>query len=215
MYHFPLVVLQSIYGDSAIHLWHGSRAGSPEHTSDRGSPNNGTDTIRYVVSLKYISRSFRFFHSPLSLTIIYFSLRYPLAAALIVFHPTRMYPSAFSFLCLLHTPPRAHRSYSFSHATSVPLASTHLSSDQYSVLLYHYLVLNGPPIPSASLTGFRASSSGAKHGTKTNSIEKKWGSLSERTLRGVMQHHKNRWSRRRRTGRDWGEHRDRPRLSRM
>jgi len=44
-------VLQSIYGDNAIHLWHGSRVGSPESTSDGGSKTNGMDTIRYVVSL--------------------------------------------------------------------------------------------------------------------------------------------------------------------
>jgi len=44
-------VLQSIYGDNAIHVWHGSRVGSPESISDGGSNINGTDTIRYVVSL--------------------------------------------------------------------------------------------------------------------------------------------------------------------
>ncbi|KAG9317736.1 Aldehyde/histidinol dehydrogenase [Chiua virens] len=45
-------VLQSIYGDDAIHLWHPSRVGSPEHTSSGSSPSNGSkDTIRYVVSL--------------------------------------------------------------------------------------------------------------------------------------------------------------------
>ncbi|KAG8218921.1 hypothetical protein J3R82DRAFT_4629 [Butyriboletus roseoflavus] len=44
-------VLQSIYGNSAIRLWHGSRVGSSEHTSGRSSPSNGTDTIRYVISL--------------------------------------------------------------------------------------------------------------------------------------------------------------------
>ncbi|KAH0840190.1 hypothetical protein J3R83DRAFT_1189 [Lanmaoa asiatica] len=47
-------VLRSIYGNSAIHLWHGSRAGGPEYTSSGSSPNNGPDTIRYVVSLKYL-----------------------------------------------------------------------------------------------------------------------------------------------------------------
>ncbi|KAF8550499.1 ribosomal protein S5 domain 2-like protein [Imleria badia] len=46
-------VLQSIYGDNAIHLWpgHGSRVGSPEHTSVGSSQSNGMDTIRYVISL--------------------------------------------------------------------------------------------------------------------------------------------------------------------
>ena len=54
-----LAVLQSIYGDNAIHLWHGSRVGSPEHHPDQSSlASNGTDTIRYVVSLKYVSDCF-------------------------------------------------------------------------------------------------------------------------------------------------------------
>ena len=64
MHHtFPLAVLQSIYGDNAIHLWHGSRVGSPESTSDSGSRTNGMDTIRYVVSLKYVSPSVLFLFS--------------------------------------------------------------------------------------------------------------------------------------------------------
>jgi hypothetical protein len=64
MHHtFPLAVLQSIYGDNAIHLWHGSRVGSPESTSDGGSKTNGMDTIRYVVSLKYASPSVPFLFS--------------------------------------------------------------------------------------------------------------------------------------------------------
>jgi len=48
-------VLQSIYGDNAIHLWHGSRVGSPEYTADGCGKSNEMDTIRYVVSLKYVS----------------------------------------------------------------------------------------------------------------------------------------------------------------
>ncbi|KAN0097190.1 Uncharacterized protein family UPF0029 domain containing protein [Tylopilus felleus] len=44
-------VLQSIYGDNAIHLWHGSRVGRPDHTTEGTSQSNGIDTIRYVVSL--------------------------------------------------------------------------------------------------------------------------------------------------------------------
>lgn len=53
MHHtFPLAVLQSIYGDNAIHLWHGPRVGGPKNTSDGGCKSNEIDTIRYVVSLK-------------------------------------------------------------------------------------------------------------------------------------------------------------------
>ncbi|KAF8450218.1 UPF0029-domain-containing protein [Boletus edulis BED1] len=44
-------VLQSIYGANAIHLWHGSRVGSPAYASDGNPQSNGTDTIRYVISL--------------------------------------------------------------------------------------------------------------------------------------------------------------------
>ncbi|KAF9238846.1 ribosomal protein S5 domain 2-type protein [Melanogaster broomeanus] len=46
-------VLQSIYGDNTIHLWHSSRGGSPEHPSDRSPADGGenAETIRYVVSL--------------------------------------------------------------------------------------------------------------------------------------------------------------------
>ncbi|KIJ20472.1 hypothetical protein PAXINDRAFT_166521 [Paxillus involutus ATCC 200175] len=48
-------VLQSIYGDGAIHLWHPTRGGSPEHSSisERRPASNGetAETIRYVVSL--------------------------------------------------------------------------------------------------------------------------------------------------------------------
>ncbi|KAI9574400.1 hypothetical protein HD554DRAFT_2046866 [Boletus coccyginus] len=44
-------VLQSIYGDNTIHLWHGSRVGSPKNTSDGACKSNEIDTIRYVVSL--------------------------------------------------------------------------------------------------------------------------------------------------------------------
>ncbi|KAH7887447.1 hypothetical protein F5I97DRAFT_1925899 [Phlebopus sp. FC_14] len=48
-------VLQSIYGDNAIHLWHSSRSGSPgdhtpEHAHHNGSEST-SETIRYVVSL--------------------------------------------------------------------------------------------------------------------------------------------------------------------
>jgi len=44
-------VLQSIYGESSICLWHGSRVGSPEYASNGNfSIDNGKDTIRYVVS---------------------------------------------------------------------------------------------------------------------------------------------------------------------
>ena len=73
MHHtFSLAVLQSIYGDNAIRLWHGSRVGSPESASDGGSKPNGEDTIRYVVSLKYVSPSF----PPFSFTIDLFLCRY-------------------------------------------------------------------------------------------------------------------------------------------
>jgi len=45
-------VLQSIYGENAINLWHGSRGVNPGYTLDQNSlASNGTDTIRYVVSL--------------------------------------------------------------------------------------------------------------------------------------------------------------------
>ncbi|KAG6378996.1 hypothetical protein JVT61DRAFT_13287 [Boletus reticuloceps] len=56
--HFlpPSKVLQSIYGANAIHLWHGSRVGSPAYASDGNPQSNGTDTIRYVISLMYVSR---------------------------------------------------------------------------------------------------------------------------------------------------------------
>ncbi|KIJ69914.1 hypothetical protein HYDPIDRAFT_104573, partial [Hydnomerulius pinastri MD-312] len=45
-------VLQSIYGNNAIHLWHSSRGGSPEHTPDRDPPSAGekAEAIRYAVS---------------------------------------------------------------------------------------------------------------------------------------------------------------------
>lgn len=214
---FPLAVLQSIYGDDAIHLWHGSGVGSPEHTSDQSSPSNGADTIRYVISLKYMSRSFLFLlFFPLIDHHLFISLDPPIAA-LIVFHRTRTCLSAFSFLYLLHTPPRAHHSCNSFRATSVPLASIHLSLDRHFVLLYPYPVLNGPPTPFASLTDFRASSSYAKYGTKTSSTENGWGSLFEKTLPGAIQHHKNRCSRQKRTWiqRNWEGRRNRHRLSRM
>ncbi|KIJ69890.1 hypothetical protein HYDPIDRAFT_104547 [Hydnomerulius pinastri MD-312] len=45
-------VLQSIYGNNAIHLRHPSRGASPEHTPDRDPPSAGekAEAIRYVVS---------------------------------------------------------------------------------------------------------------------------------------------------------------------
>jgi hypothetical protein len=177
MHHtFPLAVLQSIYGDNAIHLWpgHGSRVGSPEHTSVGSSQSNGMDTIRYVISLKYVSPFVSVFvFLPFSFTIISFLSRYPFTPGLKVFHPTRTYLSAFLFLYLLHTPPRAHPSCSSFPGTSVHLASTHPSLGRYCALLYPHLVSSGPAIPSASLTDFRASSNDPKHGTKTSSIEKR------------------------------------------
>lgn len=167
-------MLQSIYGDNAIHLWHGSRVGSPEHTPMGSSQSNGTDTIRYVISLKYVGPSLSFFfafppsHSP---SFYLYSSRHPFH--LKVSHPMRTYLSAFLFLYLLHTPPRVPLSYSSFHATSVHLASTHLSLGLYCALLYPHLVSSGPPILSASLTDFRAFSNDPKHGTKTSSTKKR------------------------------------------
>lgn len=75
-----LAVLQSIYGDNAIHLWHGSRAGSPECTVSRTQSSslttNGTDTIRYVVSLKYVNHCSPF-PFLLCLLILFLSLPFP------------------------------------------------------------------------------------------------------------------------------------------
>ncbi|KIJ57759.1 hypothetical protein HYDPIDRAFT_44788 [Hydnomerulius pinastri MD-312] len=47
-------VLQSIYGNNAIHLWHPSKGGSPERTPDRDPPSAGekAEAIRYVISSK-------------------------------------------------------------------------------------------------------------------------------------------------------------------
>lgn len=167
-------MLQSIYGHNAIHLWHGSRVGSPEHTPMGSSQSNGTDTIRYVISLKYVGPSVSFFFrfSPFSFTII-LSLFLSTPFHPKVSHPMRTYLSAFLFLYLLRTPPRVHLNYSSFHATSVHLASTHLSLGLYCALLYPHLVSSGPPILSASLTDFRAFSNDPKHGTKTSSTKKR------------------------------------------
>lgn len=193
-YTFAFVVLQSIYGESSICLWHGPRVGSPEHPSNgSSSTNDGKDTIRYVVSLKYVSCSFPFLLL-FSYTIILSDLPiFSPSPETLVFHPTRTYRFASSFLYLLHTLQRIRPNCSYSHGTSVRLGSTRRYLDRYSGLLYLHLVLNGPLIPFASSMDFRTFSNDRKHGTKISSAEKRRGNLYERMLLTTILHHHHRW----------------------